>query len=292
MIYFTQKVLKDLKGNLFLNAVTVASTALSVLIFSAFALFFVNVGALANRWVEDARIMVYLNPDAEAETIARLGEAIKSIPDVRGLEFVPREAALQRFRAQLGSQGSLLDGIAENPLPDAYEVLVKVRSWSWDRIGPVAGKIGAMDGVDEVEYGQEWMGRFVNILNLLRLTLYGMGGLFFMGTVFFVANTIRLVLYSRREEIEIMRLVGASENFIKYPIYAQSLFLGMIGGILGLGILFQLYRLLEANVANTMSSSFFEIRFLPVEIAAAVFSGSLLVGWLGCYISLRKFLRS
>jgi len=292
MIYFAKKVIKDLKGNLFLNAVTLTTIALSVLIFSAFNLFFLNAGALVNRWVEDTRIMVYLKTDLSAEAAAGLGEAIAAIPDVREVEFVSRKQAIERFRGQLGDQASLLDGITENPLPDSYEVLVGVRSWNWDHIDPIAEKIRVMKGVEEVEYGREWIGRFVNILNLFRLTLYGMGGLFFMAVVFFVANTIRLVLYSRREEIEIMRLVGASERFIKYPFYAQSLFLGGLGGLVGIGVLFELYRLLIANVGKVMVSTFFEMRFLPVENLFIILSGSAFVGWLGCYISLRKFLRS
>jgi len=292
MIYLTRKVVKDLKGNFFLNFVTLTTIALSVLIFSAFTLFFVNAGALVDRWIEDARIMVYLKPDVTAETIARLAASMEAIPNVRGVEFIPRDKALERFRVQLGRQASLLDGITDNPLPDTYEVLAGGESWSWDHIEPIAEKISAMDGVDEVEYGQEWLGRFVNILNLFRLTVYGMGGLFFMAVIFFVANTIRLVLYSRREEIDIMRLVGASENFIKYPFYLQSLFLGALGGVVGMGVLFELYRLLDANVGTSMASTFFEMRFLPIEIILAILSGSAFVGWLGCYISLRKFLRS
>lgn len=89
-----------------------------------------------------------------------------------------------------------------------------------------------------------------------------------------------------------MRLVGASEGFIKYPFYVQSLFLGVIGGGVGIGVLFELYRLLDANVGTSMASAFFKMRFLPVEIILAILSGSVFVGWLGCYISLRKFLRS
>ncbi len=292
MIYLAQKVIKDLKGNLFLNTVTLTTIALSVLIFSAFTLFFVNAEVLVNRWVEDVRIMVYLKPDLTAETIGGLGKAIEAISDVRAVEFIPREKALERFRIQLGKQASLLDGITKNPLPDAFEVLMGIRSWNWDHIEPIAEQVKALDGVAEVEYGQEWLGRFVNVLNLFRLTVYGMGGLFFMAVVFFVANTIRLVLYSRREEIDIMRLVGASENFIKYPFYVQGLFLGAMGGGLGLVVLFELYRLLDANVGTSMVSAFFVMRFLPVEIIAAILVGSMCVGWLGCYISLRKFLRS
>jgi len=158
--------------------------------------------------------------------------------------------------------------------------------------------------VEEVEYGQQWMGRFMNLLNLFRLTGYALACLFFMAAVFFVANTIRLVLYSRREEVEIMRLVGASEGFIKDPFYIQSMIQGALGGVIGLGTLFVMFRFvvgdwtleigdwkLETASDFQFLISDFQIQFLSPEIFIGILLGSMFVGWLGCYISLRQFLK-
>ncbi|MDM8548745.1 FtsX-like permease family protein, partial [Desulfobacterales bacterium HSG2] len=155
---------------------------------------------------------------------------------------------------------------------------------------------------EEVEYGQKWLGRFIHIFSLFRLTGYALGCLFFMATVFFVANTIRLVLYSRQEEIEIMRLVGASESFVKDPFYIQSLIQGALGGFIGLGVLFVTFNFIIGNweigswklgsVSNfQFPISDFNPRFLPPDISVGIFLGSMFVGWLGCYLSLKQFLK-
>jgi cell division transport system permease protein len=121
---------------------------------------------------------------------------------------------------------------------------------------------------------------------------YALGALFLMATIFFVANTIRLVLYSRREEVEIMRLVGAADGFIKMPFYIEGLIQGALGGIIGLAALFVIFLLISANVQQDFSADLFHIRFLPPSIFVAVIFSSMFVGWLGCYLSLKQYLKT
>ena len=128
--------------------------------------------------------------------------------------------------------------------------------------------------------------------DLLTLAGYGLGALFFMAAVFFVANTIRLVLYSRREEGEIMRLVGAEDRFIKTPFYIEGIIQGAVGGIIGLGALFIVFTIISANVSQDITTGMFQIRFLPSLVLVAIVISSMIVGWLGCFVSLKQFLRS
>jgi cell division transport system permease protein len=292
MILYFQKAVRDLRANLFLNTVTVITIALSVLIFSAFMLFFINADGLLRHWISDMRIMVYLKPEISPESVNKMRAKIESLPGVREVDFISRAMAMERFRGQLKRQSSLLDGLNENPLPESFEVRLDPASHNWRNIEPIAGEIESMNGVAEVEYGQQWVGKFVYILNLMRVAGYSLGGLFFVATVFFVANTVRLVLYSRRDEVEIMRLVGASESFVKDPFYIQTLLMGTLGGIIGIGILYSAYRFIAANVAGEFAQTVFPLRFLPLRISAGILLGSMFAGWSGCFISLRQFLRS
>jgi cell division transport system permease protein len=205
--------------------------------------------------------------------------------------FISKEDALKRLKRQIKRQISLLDELKENPLPDAFEVRMIPSSQSWEKVETLSDKIGSLPYVDDVEYGKKWLGRFTNIVNLFRITGYGIGALFFMAAVFFVANTIRLVLYSRREEIEIMRLIGAADSFIKTPFYIQSLIQGTLGGILGLGILFVTFIIIASNVEHGFLPGSFQIRFLPPAAFFSIVISSMFVGWLGCYLSLKQFLK-
>ncbi|MEZ4524781.1 MAG: permease-like cell division protein FtsX [Desulfobacterales bacterium] len=291
MIYFISRTLKDLRANFFLNSVTVITIALAVLIFSAFTLLFVNADALLRFWLADLRIMVYLKNGTTEASIREMQEKIRKIPGVGEIVFIPKAEALERFRKQLGPQASLADGLSRNPLPDALEIQMDSASQNWDAIEPAAEQIAAFPGVEDVEYGAQWLSKFIYILHLFRLTAYAMGGLFFLAAVFFVANTIRLVLYSRREEIEIMRLVGASDGFIKDPFYIQALFMGMLGGLMGLGGLFCLLHFIVQSTGAWIPADSFHLRFLPTQLAGVILAGSMFVGWIGCFVSLRQFLK-
>jgi cell division transport system permease protein len=119
-----------------------------------------------------------------------------------------------------------------------------------------------------------------------------MCGIFFMAAVFIVANTIRLVIYSRRDEIEIMRLVGAAEHFIKIPFYFQGLMQGAIGAVIGLTILLVAYWFMASNIEQETFSGLFTVRFLSPLMAGLIILLSMLVGWFGSYISLKQYLKT
>lgn len=291
MILFLRRVVRDFLNNIFLNIVTIITIAVAVAIFSAFMLFFMNAEALIRAWMKDMRIMVYLESETSEAAATALQARIREIADVRKVVYVPKTAAMERFREQLGQQASLLDNLKENPLPDALEVYVTETPRNWEKIAPVAGKIEALDHVEAVEFGRQWLDRVVYILNLFRLTGYAVGGLFLIAVIFFIANTIRLVLYSRRDEIQIMRLVGASDGFIKDPFYVQALILGGLGGALGLGILNAGFRLLQSSSAGETIATVFRLRFFSPEMVAGILFASLLVGWIGCFISLHQFFK-
>jgi cell division transport system permease protein len=142
-----------------------------------------------------------------------------------------------------------------------------------------------------VEYGQDWVERFTGILSLSKFLALSMGGLFCLVTVFIISNTIRLALYSRREEIEIMRLVGATDTFIKIPSYLAGIIQGAAGGLVGLTALYISYRWLIAKLGPGFSAYEIHIRFLPRNWILWILLYSICVGWVGCLVSLRQFLK-
>ena len=288
---FFKRAIEDIFKNRFLNLVTIITISLSILIASAFILFFVNTSEIINSWKKGLRIMAYLKPGINNGGLKDLKLAIQSLDDVDNLQFISKQEALSRLKALMEHQSSLFENLTQNPLPDSIEIRMKASTESWQKIDSLAAQIEALPQIDEVEYGQRWVGRFAHIISLFRLAGYAMGTLFFMATIFIVANTIRLVIYSRREEVEIMRLVGATDNFIKIPFYFEGLIQGALGAIIGLVMLYIAFILISFNVEKGFSPEFFRFHFLSPTLLLTILLASMLVGWLGCYISLKQFLK-
>ncbi len=291
MILHCKRAIQDILDNRFLNLVTIITIAISILIVSAFALFFVNASDIINSWKKGMRIMAYLKPDTTDINIAEIKLKIKGMYGVRDVTFISKNEALDHLKKQMRRQSSLLDNLKENPLPAAFEIRMITSSENQDKIEALATRLESLPIVDEVEYGQRWLGRFTNFFNLFKLTGYALGSLFFMATVFIIANTIRLVLYSRREEIEIMRLVGATNRFIKAPFYLQGIIQGALGGFIGLSVLFFIFIFISSNIEQDLYSGLLTIRFLSLWAFCGIIFCSMFIGWLGCYVSLKQFLK-
>lgn len=291
MTVYTRRAIKDILENRFLNAVTIITIALSVLIVSSFGLFFLNGQDMFNAWKKGVRIMVYLKADTSEAQRLDTRYRLQTIAGIQRIRFISKDEALKLMKTRMRRQGSLLDNLRENPLPDAFEVSLVTESNSPEKIEFLAKRIEGLPSVDEVEYGQQWVERFANFFNLFKLAGYGMGLLFFMATVFITANTIRLVLYSRREEIHIMRLVGATDNFIKIPFYLQGLIQGFTGGVIGLGTLYAAYVAIGTHFEQNVSAGVVAIRFFSMGICAVIVGCGMMTGLLGCYFSLRQFMK-
>ncbi|MDA8140985.1 MAG: permease-like cell division protein FtsX [Desulfobacteraceae bacterium] len=288
---FFQRAIKDIADNRFLTAVTVATIAVSILIASAFALFFMNAGDVLTMWQKGIRMMVYLKPDTSEAARLDTQFKLQAIGGVQEVVFVSRQDAMARLKEQMQRHLALLENLKENPLPDAFELTLKSDTRSSAELRLLSERIATLPAVAEVEYGRQWIERFTSVIQLFSLAGYAIGALFFMATVFVVANTIRLVLYSRREEIEIMRLVGATDRFIKIPFYLQGLLQGAAGTILGLGTLLAGYLSLISHFKTGIASGALQLRFFPPATCAAVVLGGALIGWLGCWVSLKQFLK-
>ena len=291
MMLFFKRAIDDIFQNRFLNFVTIITISLTILIASAFILFFVNTGEIINSWKRGLRIMAYLKPGIHNADLTNLKRTIQSLDGVHTLRFISKQEAIDRLKAQMQHQSSLFENLTENPLPDSFEIRMTASTGSWQKIEFLAAQIGSLTLIEEVEYGRRWIGRFVRIISLFRLAGYAMGALFFMATVFIIANTIRLVIYSRREEVEIMRLVGATDSFIKMPFYIEGLIQGAVGAAMGLVMLFISFFFISLNIEQGFPPGLFRLRFLSPTTIGGILLGSMLVGWLGCYISLKQFLK-
>ncbi|MFH0996589.1 MAG: permease-like cell division protein FtsX [Pseudomonadota bacterium] len=286
------RALRDINDNRFLNGVAVLTVALSVLIAGAFLLIWTNLNHWMTASESTIRIMVYLKDGVTEAQSQDTTYRIQGLDGVQKAQFISRSQALLTFKAQLKHQASLLDGLGENPLPDSLEVELKNGAVRLNQIEAIAEQITRMPAVESVEYGQQWMERFANLLNLFRFAGTILGGIFFIASGLIVANTARLVLYSRREEVEIMRLVGATDLFIKAPFYIEGLIQGASGGGVGLSAVYAAYLFMSSKLTSDLASGFWQIRFLSIESIGIIIGCSIGIGLIGCFLSMKQFFRN
>jgi cell division transport system permease protein len=285
------KALSDIRSNRFMNLITIITIALSILVVSLFLLFFENAGRFLDSWHRGGRAMVYLNTDVTPEMIPGLILQIQNLGPVETMVFVPKDQALEIMKSEMINHTGFFDGIAENPLPDALEIRMRPDA-GLPELEETARRIQSLSLVESVEYGKGLMDRFLKIFDLFRTTGYVMCGIFLLIALFITVNTVQLAFHSRRLEMEILRLVGATEGFIKTPFYVEGLVQGFLGGLLGLLILLTAFLALLSGISETLSlPQGMTLEFLSIQAMVLVMGSSTFLGWFGCYLSLRHILR-
>jgi len=291
MTHFLKRALADIRSNKILNLITIITISLSILVVSVFLLFFENAGRVIESWNQGGRAMIYLKEEFNVDMLAQLKTKINSLGDIDKMAYISKTKALDTLKKNTAFQTTFLKTLKDNPLPDALEI--KIKSYkNFKTVQTLAQNIKAIDIVDDIEYGQSWLGKFLKIFNLFKITGYSMCGFFFLMALFITANTVRLAFYSRRLEVEIMRLVGATETFIKAPFYIEGIMQGFFGGVLGLGALLITYLMVSSEITQSLASYVhFDIRFLSVKIIMFIIFSSTFLGWFGCYLSLKQIFK-
>jgi cell division transport system permease protein len=291
LIFAAKRALTDIVNNKFLHMVSIVTIALSVFIVSAFSLFFNNATDFLDAWRKGIRIIAYMGDNVAAPQRIELMETIRNSNGVAAIEFISKDDAYNDLKRKIGQQSSLLDGLDKNPLPDSLEITLADSYRRLEDIEKLAKTIGEMPHIEDIEYAQKWLYRFNGIYNLFKVTGLVLVSIFFIATLLIIANTIRLIMYTRREEIEIIRIIGADEAFIKYPLFFEALAQGFLGGVAGLLMLYLAFILTVPNLTPETVFAFFEIRFISVTFSLTIVFCSMMIGWAGCFFSIRKFLK-
>lgn len=292
VIYFTRVAISNMAHNLFTNLVAVITLGLSLLILSSFFLLYTNLASAVRLAGSSVGLTVYVSPGASSRVLGELKAALGSLEGVRALAYTSKEQALAELKKRLGDKASLLDGLDENPLPASFELTLAERI-SADQ-GTVAGliaRIRELPGVAEVDYGWEWAEKLAGLINFIKLIGLLIGGLLFLATVFIVSNTIKLTVYSRKEEIGIVKLMGATQAFIKAPFYIEGFLQGLCGSLLSLGGLWVLFKLVISQVRFPFGLSLNAPAFLSANAAWGLLGLGVALGLMGSFVSLGRFMR-
>jgi cell division transport system permease protein len=289
--YFLRRALRNIWSNPFLSVVTLSTISISMLILGLFALIYLNVQQFFNQLGDELQITAYLEESFPPDQAEVLRSKIADWTETEKVTYVDKEQALSRFRSQLREYAGILEGLKENPLPASFEVKLKPQFGRSGNIEDLSARLERLPGVAEVQYGRQWVAKlrvFVDVIKLVGITV---GGFLLMATIFVISNTIKLTFYSRQEELEIMRLVGATDFFIKAPFLIEGLLHGLGGALLAVGGLTTLMFFLLTHLDVPMRVVLLPGSQTPVSLVAGFLGLGLLLGFLGSTVSVRRFLR-
>ncbi len=290
VLYFIREAWQNIKSSLLTNLVAVFTISLALTIFSFFVIFFVNMGNVLDAFGAQVQVITYLKDDLMPEGISSVKEKVGSFKEVESVNHVSKERAIQIFRDELKGQKGILDGLGANPLPASFEINLKKPFRNSSGVNALVTRLKGLDGIDDIQYGQEWVDRFSAFLNFFKAGGFIVGLFLFIATIFIISNTIRLTVYARRDEIEIMRLVGATETFIRVPFFIEGLLEGLSGAVLALGIIYAGKYILLNNVPASFAG-LINIPFSTSDFMLILLSSGAAIGLFGSFVSLGRFLR-
>jgi len=292
--YFIEKAFQNFRNFSVLNLITIAIISLSLLVLSTFLLIFLNLQNYLGSWQKQFQITAYLADAITPEKLAAIEEEIGRIDGVRELSYISKEEALAFFKDTFPDHRQVLEGLKENPLPASFDIQLKDMHQGPDQVKAVARQLKTIPGIDAVEYGQYWIEGYAGFLNFLKSGGLVVGAVVLLATIFIIANTIRLTVYARKEEIEIMRLVGATGSFIRAPFFIEGILQGLLGALIALGILYLCYRLFIGWVAHLsyVPLRSIEVSYLPPQYVGLILAGGMVTGFLGSLFSLGRHLKS
>ncbi|HET7438401.1 MAG TPA: permease-like cell division protein FtsX, partial [Nitrospira sp.] len=248
IFYLLREAWANISTNRTTTMVAILTTAFTLACVGIFLLLYVNLRAAAGWLQDDIKIMVYLDDRAVAATVAELEQQLHGDRAVSALHFVSKEQALGEFKAQFPSDSHLLEGLGQNPLPASFVVTLSPPFRSPVAIKRWAERIGGLAGVAKVDYNQDWIDALSTVIRSIELVAIGIGLILSAAAVTIIANTIRLTLFARRDEIAILQLIGATKTFIRIPYLLEGAVLGGLGSAISLFMLKTLYELFRQQM--------------------------------------------
>jgi cell division transport system permease protein len=250
----------------------------------------VDLQAAARGVSGEPEISVFMTLDAKKEESAAIGPKLREAKGVARVEFKPREQALEELKKN-PAMGDVIAALNQNPLPDAYVVRLSINDG--DALEKLAAEIRTWPKVDVVQIDSAWVRRVATAIKVGRMAVLVLAGLLSFALLAVTFNTIRLQILTQREEIEVSKLLGATNSTIRRPFYYYGALLGLLGGGAAGLIVFAALQFMNTGVAElaTLYASNFRLDFLPAGDLGAILAFAAVLGWLGAWLSVTRHLR-
>ena len=288
LAYFVEEAFTSLWRSRLINALSISTIGVSLFVLGAFLTVASNLNAVVTRWTQKVQVTFYLEDGLEPRIREMFESRLADDPAVESLASVSRQVALDRFRALFRDLRTLPDDLGENPFPESIEVTVKPGHQSPEEIGRFVAAFGKAAGVEEVQYDLLWIERLATAVRLVRGLGGVLGGILALASIFTISNVIRLTVYARQDELDIMRLVGATRAYVRGPFIVEGMLQGGLGGLVAVGLLWAALRFVSRDVLAASELLGRAAIFLPGELGVAIVLGGMAVGLVGSLVSLGR----
>ena len=283
MSYSFREALVAFRRTPLLAVLSVVAISLSLFVVGLFALTAFNIRVAIETIEERVEVVAYLRDEATIEQIRLVEQDLHAMPQVRRIDYVSKDDALVSAVQELKEFREVFTDLEVNPLPASLEIRLQPGHRNPEALDLVASRLSGYEFIEEVSFGRDWVGKIVSLRRIAAGATAIIGGAFAAVAGIIIATAVRISVFARRDEIEIMRLVGATDGFIQRPFLFEGLFAGCVGGLIAAGLTFSAYEVVGAALM--------EIQWLPSSWALFGVLGGALYGLLSSAVAVRRHLR-
>jgi cell division transport system permease protein len=289
-LYFLTEALRRIWVSKRTSFVAVAMISMSLLILGTFLLVSANLARGVAQWQGRSRMNIFFVAEVTADEIRSVDAYLATHRDLAKRHFVSPQEALSRFKTHFANLNDVVGQLDQNPFPPSFDVDVTPATTQSTEFARDVKTLRTMPGVEQVQFDWEWLERLKRLVNLINLAGIIAGGVLAIAAMFTIANVIRLTMMLYHEEIEIMRLVGATERIIRGPFLIEGIVQGTCGGIVAVTLLYATFELAKRSIdpGSSLLWGFMFLGFLPWQKVASLIVGGMLAGWIGSWLSVRE----
>lgn len=238
-------------------------------------------------------VVLYLEKNLTRIEVNQIEEKLKRSSLVAKIQFISSTQALEKFQIKFPELQGIIENFKINPFPPSFETAIRKNSLSSDEIQNFIQEMRNMDGIEDVQFNWDWVEKMKSLSRLVKAVGFFLGGILILASFFIISNVIKLNVFARKEEMEILRLVGATNTFIKIPFLIEGIILGILGGLLSLILLFLLIKIFPFYLGTSLGvlQELINFRHLSLAQTAMLISGGAIIGFLGSFSSLARFLK-
>ncbi len=238
-------------------------------------------------------VVLYLEKNLTKEEIRQIEEKLKQSVLIAKIQFIDSTEALERFQQRFPQLQGIIEELRINPFPSSFEMAIEEKNLSPDEMDFFLDEMRNTEGVEEVQFNRDWVEKMQSFSRLVRAVGFFLGGILILASFFIISNVIKLNVFARKDEIEILRIVGATDNFIRIPFLLEGVILGIFGGALSLLLLYVLIKIFPFYLGKSLGAfqELINFRYLSLTQIGMLMAGGGLIGLLGSLSSLARFLK-